>query len=240
MGGLNSPFEPLNQKYMARSKRYKSLVEKIDKGKVYPVQEALAVLKESPVKFDAAVEVHMHLGIDPKKGEQMVRGTVVLPHGSGKTRKIAAFVSPEKEAEAKAAGADIIGTADVIEKIKSTGKIDFDIAVATPDMMKKLASIAKNLGQAGVMPNPKTETVSPNVTKMITELKGGKVAYKNDDTANVHQIVGRLSFPVEHLAENVKTFVDVVKKAKPTDSKGTYVRSITLTTTMGPGISISV
>lgn len=234
------PVWTTNQKYMARSKRYKALVEKIEKGKVYPVQEALALLKEGPVKFDAAVEVHMRLGIDPKKGEQMVRGTVVLPHGSGKTRKIAAFVSPEKEAEAKAAGADIIGTADVIEKIKSTGKIDFDIAVATPDMMKKLAPIAKNLGQAGVMPNPKTETVSPNVTKMITELKGGKVAYKNDDTANVHQIVGRLSFTADHLAENVKTFVDVVKKAKPAESKGTYVRSITLTTTMGPGIAISV
>lgn len=224
---------------MARSKRYKALHEKIEKGKVYSVAEAIAVLKESPVKFDAAVEVHMRLGIDPKKGEQMVRGTVMLPHGSGKTRKLAAFVSPDKESEAKAAGADVIGTSEVIDKIKQTGKIEFDIAVATPDMMKKLAPIAKTLGQAGVMPNPKTETVSPNVTKMISELKGGKVAYKNDDTANIHQIVGRLSFTSEQLAENVNTFVDVVKKAKPAESKGTYMRSITLTSTMGPGISIT-
>lgn len=223
---------------MARSKRYKALAAKIEKGKVYSVQEAIDLLKESPVKFDAAVEVHMRLGIDPKKGDQMVRGTVVLPHGSGKTRKVAAFVSPDKESEAKTAGADLVGTAEVIEKIKTTGKIEFDIAVATPDMMKKLAPIAKILGQAGVMPNPKTETVGPNVTKMITELKGGKVAYKNDDTANVHQIVGRLSFPAEHLVENVKTFVDVVKKAKPAESKGTYLRSVTLTTTMGPGVTI--
>lgn len=225
---------------MNRSKRYKVVAAKLETGKVYSLTEAIAVLKENPVKFDAAVEVHMHLGIDPKKGEQMVRGTVQLPHGSGKTRKIAAFVSPDKETEAKAAGADVIGTQEVIEKIKATGKIEFDIAVATPDMMKKLAPIAKNLGQAGVMPNPKTETVGPNVTKMITELKGGKVAFKNDDTGNVHQIVGRLSFAPEKLEENLRIFIEVVKKAKPAESKGTYLKSITVTSTMGPGIPVTL
>lgn len=224
---------------MGRSKRYKAAAAKIEKGKIYSIEEAVTVLKESPVKFDAAVEVHMRLGIDPKKGEQMVRGTVVLPHGSGKTRRVAAFVSPEKETEAKEAGADVVGTPEVIEAIKSTGKFDFDIAVATPDMMKKLAPIAKILGQAGLMPNPKTETVGPNFKKMIQDLKAGKVAYKNDDTANIHQIVGRLSFTPEQLKENIQTFIDAVKKSKPTDTKGTYLKSVTLTTTMGPGISIN-
>lgn len=225
---------------MPRSKRYKALAQKIEPGKVYPLDEAIALLKESPVKFDAAVEVHVHLGIDPKKGEQMVRGTVVLPHGSGKTRRVAAFVSPDKEAEAKEAGADVIGTQEVIDAIKATGKINFDIAVATPDMMRKLAPIAKNLGQAGVMPNPKTETVGPNVKKMVSELKGGKIAFKNDDTSNIHQIVGRLSFTPEQLKENISIFVDVVKKAKPAESKGTYMKSVTVTSTMGPGISVSL
>lgn len=224
---------------MARSKRYKAAFEKIEAGKVYSIEEAVVVLKESPVKFDAAVEVHMRLGIDPKKGEQMVRGTVVLPHGSGKTRRVAAFVSPEKETEAKEAGADVVGTPEVIEAIKSTGKFDFDIAVATPEMMKKIAPIAKILGQAGLMPNPKTETVGPNFKKMIQDLKAGKVAYKNDDTANVHQIVGRLSFTPEHLKENIQTFIEAIKKSKPTDTKGTYLKSVTLTTTMGSGIAIN-
>lgn len=224
---------------MPRSKRYRSLAQKIKKGQTYSLEEAIELLKTCPVKFDAAVEVHMRLGIDPKKGEQMVRGTVVLPHGSGKTRTVAAFVSPDKETEAKQAGADVVGTPEMIDKIKTSGKIDFDIAVATPDMMKKLAPIAKILGQAGVMPNPKTETVGPNFKKMIQDLKGGKVAYKNDDTGNIHQIVGRLSSPPEHLKENVKTFVEAVKKSKPAESKGTYLKSITLTSTMGPGIAIN-
>lgn len=224
---------------MARSKRYKAAALKIEAGKVYSIEEAVVLLKESPVKFDAAVEVHMRLGIDPKKGEQMVRGTVVLPHGSGKTRRVAAFVSPDKETEAKEAGADVVGTPEVIEAIKASGKFDFDIAVATPDMMKKLAPIAKILGQAGLMPNPKTETVGPNFKKMIQDLKAGKVAYKNDDTANVHQIVGRLSFTPEQLKENIQTFVDAIKKSKPSETKGTYMKSITVTTTMGPGIAIN-
>lgn len=224
---------------MARSKRYKAAVAKLEAGKVYSVDEAVALLKESPVKFDAAVEVHLRLGIDPKKGEQMVRGTVVLPHGSGKTRRVAAFVSPDKETEAKEAGADVVGTPEVIEAIKTSGKFDFDIAVATPDMMKKIAPIAKILGQAGLMPNPKTETVGPNFKKMIQDLKAGKVAYKNDDTANVHQIVGRLSFTPEALKENIQTFVEAVKKSKPAETKGTYMKSMTVTTTMGPGIAIN-
>lgn len=224
---------------MARSKRYKAAALKIEAGKVYSIEEAVVLIKESPVKFDAAVEVHMRLGIDPKKGEQMVRGTVVLPHGSGKTRRVAAFVSPDKETEAKEAGADVVGTPEVIEAIKASGKFDFDIAVATPDMMKKLAPIAKILGQAGLMPNPKTETVGPNFKKMIQDLKAGKVAYKNDDTANIHQIVGRLSFMPEQLKENIQTFVDAIKKSKPSETKGTYMKSITVTTTMGPGIAIN-
>lgn len=217
----------------------KAAVAKVDKNKVYSWDDAIKLVKEtSGVKFDASVEVHANLGIDPKKGEQQIRATVVLPHGTGKTKKIAAFVAPEKEKEAKEAGADVVYGEEQIKKIKDTEKIDFEIAVTTPDMMPKLASIAKVLGPKGLMPNPKTDTVSPNLTKMIGELKKGKVTFKNDDTSNIHVSIGKLSFTDAQLKENLTSYLEALKKAKPSTAKGTFIKNLVLCSTMGPAIRI--
>jgi len=213
------------------------LSTKVDKDKVYPLDEAINLAKEtSNTKFDGSVEVHVLLGIDPKKTDQQIRTSVVLPHGTGKTKKIAAFVTPDKEKEAKEAGADVIYGEEEIKELKNTGKIDFDVAVTTPDMMPKMAAVAKILGPRGLMPNPKTDTVGPNLKQMIIDLKGGKITFKNDDTANIHQIIGKVSFDAEKLKANYLAFMDMLKKAKPTTTKGTYIKNITLATTMGPGI----
>jgi len=213
------------------------LSTKVDKDKVYPLDEAINLAKEtSNTKFDGSVEVHVSLGIDPKKTDQQIRTSVVLPHGTGKTKKIAAFVTPDKEKEAKEAGADVIYGEEEIKELKNTGKIDFDVAVTTPDMMPKMAAVAKILGPRGLMPNPKTDTVGPNLKQMIIDLKGGKITFKNDDTANIHQIIGKVSFDAEKLKANYLAFMDMLKKAKPTTTKGTYIKNITLATTMGPGI----
>lgn len=224
--------------HMKRSKRYKSIAEKIDAKKIYSLEEALSVLKEGPVKFDAGVELHMRMGIDPKKSDQVIRGTVVFPHGIGKKIRVAAFVGADKQKEAKEAGADIIGDETVIEEIKKTGKCDFDIAVATPDMMKQLGQIAKILGQQGVMPSPKTETVGPNVSQMIAELKAGKTAYRSDDGGNLHFLVGRVSFDVEKVQQNIDAVLESVKKAKPEESKGEYIQQMRIAASMGPSIQI--
>jgi len=225
---------------MPRSKRYKELKASFDNKKGYSTEEAVGlVLKTSTTKFDASIEVHFRLGIDPKKGDQMVRGTVALPHGTGKTKKVAAFVPANKEAEAKEAGAELVGGEELIAEIAKTGKIDFDIAVATPDMMPKLAKVAKILGPKGLMPSPKNETVTPNIKKAIEELRRGRVAFKNDDTANVHMIIGKASFPKEKLLENLTALMEAIRRAKPATSKGTYLRSVTLTSTMGPGVKIA-
>ncbi|OGH87464.1 MAG: 50S ribosomal protein L1 [Candidatus Magasanikbacteria bacterium RIFOXYC2_FULL_42_28] len=221
-------------------KRMKGLASKVEKNKVYPLDEAIKLAREtSGVKFDAGIEVHAHLGIDVKKGEQQVRATVVLPHGTGKTKTVAAFVSPEREKEAKEAGADFVYGEEDIKKIKDTGKINFEIAVTTPDMMAKLAMAAKVLGPKGLMPNPKTETVGPNLKKMIEELKKGKVTFKNDDGANVHQLVGRVSFTEAQLKENLTAFLDALNKAKPDGIKGSYLQSLTLCSSMGPAIKVA-
>jgi large subunit ribosomal protein L1 len=223
-----------------RSKRYLKTSAKVEKGKAYTVTDAIKVLKENPTKFDQSVEVHLNLGIDPKKSDQLVRGLVQLPNGTGKTKKIIAFVPVNKEAEAKAAGADIIGNDEVIQKIKQTGKIDFEVAVATPEMMKKIAPIAKTLGQKGLMPNPKNETIGPNIKKMIEGVKAGKVSFKNDDTGNVHGLVGKLNFSEEKLKENIEAFIAAVRKVKPAASKGTFLKSVTVCTSMGPGIRLNI
>ncbi len=221
------------------SKRMKAVREKVDSKKVYSLEEAVKILKEtSSVKFDSSVEVHVALGIDPKKGDQIVRSTVVLPHGNGKTKRVAAFTTHTKEA--KEAGADIIGDEEFMAEIKKTGKCDFDVAVATPEIMPKLAVIAKILGQKGLMPNPKSGTISPDVKKMIEEIKKGKETFKNDDSANVHLSVGKVSFDEAKIIENINTFVDSVKKAKPAGYKGTYIRTIAISSTMGPGLKVSV
>lgn len=222
------------------SKRMAANAAKVEKNKVYSLDEAIKLVREtSGVKFDASVEVHANLGIDPKKGDQLIRSTVVLPHGIGKTKKVAVFVSAEKEKEAMESGADVVYTEEGIKKIKDTGKIDFEVAVTTPDMMPKLAAVAKVLGPKGLMPSPKTETVGPNIKKMVEELKKGKVTFKNDDSANLHQIIGKVSFSETQLKENLMAFLEALKKAKPTTSKGTYVKNLILCSTMGPAIKIS-
>jgi len=220
------------------SKRYKLAKAKFEAGKNYPVLDALKLIKEAPTKFDQGVELHIRLGIDSKKGDQMVRGSVVLPHGTGQVKKIIAFVTPELEAAAKAAGADLIGDEAAINTLKTTGKIEFDVAVAVPAMMKKLAPIAKTLGQRGLMPNPKTETVGPDIAKIITSLKKGKITFKNDDTGNIHQLVGKVSFTEDQLQANIATFLEAIKKAKPEGVKGTYLKSVTICASMGPGARI--
>ncbi len=223
------------------SKRLKEAREKIEVGKLYTIEEAVELVKEtSKVKFDASVEVHANLGIDPKKGDQIIRGSVILPNGTGKTLKIAAFVPEDRIEEAKKFGADVVGADDLINEIKKTSKTDFDIAVTIPEMMKNLSVIARVLGQKGLMPNPKTGTIGPDLEKMITELKKGKVSFKNDDTANVHVMVGKTSFDSKALLENFTTFLEALRKTKPSTLKGTFIKSITITSSMGPGIKLDI
>lgn len=224
------------------SKRYNELAATVDTKELHSVEDAMELVqKTATTKFDSSIEVHVNLGIDAKKGDQQVRATVTLPHGTGKTTRVAVFtIDPAKEKEAKDAGADIVGNEETIAEIGRTGKIDFDVAVATPDMMPKLAKIAKILGPRGLMPSPKNETVTPNVGKAVEELKKGKVAFKNDDTANVHQAIGKASFTKEQLLENYTAFMDVLRRNKPSTSKGIYIKSVTLTSTMGPGVKVSV
>jgi large subunit ribosomal protein L1 len=218
-------------------KRYKAAAALIDPKRIYTAVEAMDLAKKtSMTKFDGTVEVHLRLGIDPKKSDQQVRGTVSLPNGTGKTKKIVAFVAADKEKEAKDAGADAIGTQETIDEIAKTGKFAWDLAVATPDMMPKLAKVAKVLGPKGLMPNPKSETVSSNVTKMISELKKGKVAFKADAYGIVHTIVGKASFDQQKLVENYETLLEAIRKAKPSSSKGVFLQDVTVSTTMGPGI----
>lgn len=226
---------------MSHSKRYNEAAKLVDPKATYAPKEALELAKKTgSTKFEGSVEVHANLGIDVKKSDQAVRATLVFPHSIGKEKKVIAFVSADKEADAKAAGADIIGNEETIDELAKTGKITFDVAVATPDFMPKLAKVAKVLGPRGLMPNPKTDTVGPNVKKMVEDLKKGKVAFKNDATGNVHQAIGKASLGDAELLENFTTFIDALKKNKPSAAKGTYLKSVTVTTTMGPGIKVDV
>lgn len=222
------------------SKRFTSLKSATEKKNLAPAEAVALAKANATAKFDESVELHFNLGIDPKQGDQQIRGTITLPHGTGKTKRIAAFVDAATEAAAQAAGADIIATEETIEEIVRTGKIDFDVAVAVPSMMPKLAKAAKVLGPRGLMPNPKTDTVSPNVGKMIAEQKAGKVSFKNDNTANVHMLVGKASFSADKLTENVLAAIDAIRKVKPQSSKGIYFKSVTLTSTMGPAVRVDV
>ncbi len=224
---------------MAHSKRYTALKANIDRKKLYKPEEALALAKQTATtKFDSTIEVHLNLGIDVKKGDQQVRATIIFPHSIGKSKKVIAFVSGDKEKDAREAGAEIVGGEELINEIAQSGKMEFDVAVATPDMMAKMTKIAKLLGPAGLMPNPKTDTVSTNVKKMVEDIKKGKVAFKNDQTANIHQAIGKASLDATKLQENFQTLLDAVKKVKPASSKGVFLKSITVTSTMGPGIKV--
>ncbi len=212
-----------------------------EKDKKYPPEQALELTKKlSKTKFDASVEVHFRLGIDPRKGDQQVRGAVALPHGTGKEIRVAAFVSPENQKKAQEAGADKVGAEDLIEEIKKTEKTDFDVAVAEPALMKSLSQIAKTLGTRGLMPSPKNETVTPDPIKAIKELKKGKVGFKNDNTGNLHIMIGKVSFDTKSLEENFKTLVENVKKHKPSGAKGTYLKNVSISSTMGPGIRVDI
>lgn len=223
------------------SKRMDTLNAKIDKNKVYTLEEAIKLVKEtSTVKFDASVEAHVKLGIDTKKSDQQVRSTVSLPHGTGKTKKVAAFVTANDEKTAKEAGADFVYGEEDIKKIKDTGKVEFEVAIATPDMMPKLAVAAKVLGPKGLMPNPKTDTVGTDVKKMITELKKGKAAFKNDDNGIIHIAIGKVSFDEKQLIENFTELIEALKKAKPNSAKGIFISSIHLTSSMGPAVKVAI
>lgn len=224
-----------------KSKRIIKALKKFDAKKAYSIEEAIKLVRTlKSEKFDPSVEVHMKLGISPEKSDQQLRGTVILPHGTGKTKKVAAFVPADKEKEAKTAGADIVGGEELIAEIVKTGKADFDIAIATPDMMKNLSRAAKILGPKGLMPSPKNETITTDLTKTINEVKKGKVAYKNDDTSNLHQVFGKLSFTDEQLSANLQAFLEEIKKSKPSSSKGTFIKSITICSAMGPGVKVSI
>ena len=221
---------------MRRGKKYKGVAEKIEK-KVYSVEEGLALVKENKVaKFDESIEVHVKTGIDPKKGDQQLRGSVVFPHGTGKTKKIAVITST-KAKEAKDAKADVVMGEEMIDEIKK-GKIEFDVLVATPEMMPKLAQIAKILGPKGLMPNPKTDTVTDKIKEAVEMLKKGKVSFKNDNTGNVHQVIGKISFSEAQLKENLEAFIDALEKAKQEAVKGKLITKIVICSTMGPGVEI--
>ena len=223
--------------FMKHGKKYRAMAEKFDNKKTYSIEEAIKVMKENKVvKFDESVEVHIKTNVDPKKGDQQLRSTVALPHGTGKTMRIAVITST-MEKDAKEAGADIVGGEELIDKMSK--EINFDILVATPEMMPKLAKMAKVLGPKGLMPNPKTETVTTKIKETVEALKKGKAAFKNDDTANVHQLVGKLSFEDAKLAENIKAFIDAVEKAKPAAFKGKLISGISVCSSMGFGIKVS-
>ena len=219
-------------------KKYQAAASKIEKRQ-YELVEALNVIKDSSfAKFDETVEVHMRLGVDPRHADQMVRGTLVLPHGTGKQMRVAVIATGEKIKEAEAAGADVVGGDDLVERI-SGGFLDFDALVATPDMMKGVGRLGKVLGPRGLMPNPKTGTVTFDITKAIREIKAGKVEYRVDKTGIIHAGVGKISFGVEKLTENAKALIDAVQKAKPSAAKGRYVKAIHLASTMGPSVAVS-
>jgi len=223
------------------AKRVKANNALVDMDKIYTPEEAIELAKKTAnTKFVGSIEVHIKMLIDAKKTDQAVRGTVSLPHGSGKTKKVAAFVTEAKEKEAKDAGAAVVGGEELIKKIKETEKTDFDVAVAEPAMMPKLAQIAKILGTRGLMPNPKTGTVGPNVGALIKEIAGGKVNFKNDDSGNIHQIIGKSNFESKALLENLKALHQAILQSKPTTIKGQFISSVSVNSTMGPGIRIKL
>jgi large subunit ribosomal protein L1 len=223
---------------MQHSKNYRKAADLVDRAKLYAPADAIKLAKETTtVKFDPTVEVAMRLGVDPRKADQMVRGVVNLPHGTGKTARVIVFAAGAKAAEAEAAGADVVGTDELVARIQE-GWLDFDAAIATPDQMAKIGRIARILGPRGLMPNPKTGTVTMDVTKAVQDIKGGKITFRVDKHSNLHLIIGKASFTEDQLIDNYAAVLDEVLRAKPSASKGKYLRKVFVTTTMGPGIPI--
>jgi len=221
-----------------RSKALRSADAKVDRTRLYAPLEAVRLAKEtSPTKFDATVEVAMRLGVDPRKADQMVRGTVNLPHGTGKTARVLVFATGDRAAAAEAAGADIVGSDELIEEVAG-GRLDFDAVVATPDLMGKVGRLGRVLGPRGLMPNPKTGTVTPDVAKAVSDIKGGKIEFRVDKHANLHFIIGKVSFDEKKLVENYAAALDEILRLKPSAAKGRYIKKAVITTTMGPGIPV--
>ena len=223
-----------------RSKKYRAAAELLEFGKVYTVDEAVDLAKKTATaKFDETIEMHVRLGVDPKYNDQQVRGALVLPHGTGKSKRVLVFAKGEKAQEAEKAGADYVGAEELAEKIKG-GWFDFDVAVASPDMMGVVGRLGKLLGPRGLMPNPKLGTVTPDLAKAIAEQKAGKIEYRTDKAGNIHCPIGKASFDNDKLKENYQTLLDTLIKVKPAAAKGQYVRSITLSATMGPGVAVAI
>jgi large subunit ribosomal protein L1 len=223
---------------MKRSKAYRAALARVDRARTYPPLEAVRLARQtSPTKFPGTVEAALRLGVDPRKADQMVRGTVNLPHGTGKTARVAVFAAGEKALEAEEAGADIVGSDDLVARIQG-GFLDFDAAVATPDQMSKVGRIARILGPRGLMPNPKTATVTMDIAKAVRDIKGGKINFRVDKQANLHLILGNTSFSDQQLIENYAAALDEVQRSKPAAAKGKYLKKVTFATTMGPGIPV--
>lgn len=221
-----------------KGKKFLEASKLVDRTKAYPVEEAIDLAKKTNfAKFDASVEVAFRLGVDPKKADQQIRGAVVLPNGTGKTQRVLVFAKGEKAKEAEAAGADYVGDADYINKINQ-GWFEFDVIVATPDMMGEVGKLGRVLGPKGLMPNPKTGTVTFDVTKAVNEIKAGKVEYRVDKAGNIHVPIGKTSFENEKLVENFTTIFETMLKVKPSAAKGTYMKNVTVTSTMGPGVKV--
>ncbi|MCM2677696.1 50S ribosomal protein L1 [Alkalicoccobacillus plakortidis] len=223
-----------------KGKKYQEALKLVDKDTTYSPAEAIELVKKTATaKFDESVEVAVRLGVDPKKADQQIRGAVVLPNGTGKTQRVLVFAKGDKAKEAEAAGADYVGEEDFINKINQ-GWFDFDVIVATPDMMAQVGKLGRVLGPKGLMPNPKTGTVTFDVTKAVNEIKAGKVEYRVEKSGNVHVPIGKVSFEDDKLVENFKTIIDTLLKAKPSAAKGTYMRNVAIASTMGPGIRVNV
>ncbi len=224
-----------------RSKKYTEAISKVEKAKVYTVEEAVKLVKETSItKFDGTVEVAMRLNLDTKKADQQLRGAIVLPKGTGKTNRVLVIAKGDAAAKAKEAGADFVGDVDLLEKIEKENWFEFDTMIATPDMMPLLGKLGRVLGPKGLMPNPKTGTVTMDPAKAVSEAKAGRVEYRTDSFGNVHAVVGKVSFAEEDLVENIKAFVANIIKIRPTSVKGDYIKNISITSTMGPGIKVSL
>ncbi len=224
-----------------KSKKYTEALSKIEKGKLYSLEEAVKLVKETSVsKFDGTVEIAVRLNLDTKKNDQQLRGAIVLPHGTGKAKKVLVLAKGDAAKAAKDAGADFVGDVDMITKIEKENWFDFDVIIATPEMMPLLGKLGKVLGPKGLMPNPKTGTVTMDTKKAVEDVKKGRVEYRTDSYANVHALVGKVSFDDEKLVDNIKAFMDVIIKSKPQAAKGVYLKGVSLASTMGPGVKVDL